>query len=214
MLSTMHSLPEVDSSAAEKKPEVILHYNSIKSGIDILDKKVWTYTSKRMTGRWPVALFHNMINVSAVNAYIVGIPMAETARWKYQDFWQEKKEKVFVGLGKDLVEYQVLHQRKTGTQFSPKVTEKELQWKTRHQKQAEDRKCRKKQRYKMSTSMHCLQQEHLSRTFASYLHSMHPLIGENYCNSLGLSICSFLNALSQLALVCGIAAKLCVFVSV
>ena len=33
------------------------------------------------------------------------------------------------------MEYQVLRQRKKGTQFSPKVTEKGLQWKTRHQKQ-------------------------------------------------------------------------------
>ena len=35
MLSTMHLLPEIASNYAEKKPEVILYYNSTKSGVDI-----------------------------------------------------------------------------------------------------------------------------------------------------------------------------------
>ena len=71
MLSTMHALPDISSTSCEKKPEVILYYNSTKSGVDILDRMVRTYTSKRMTRRWPVALFYNMLDVSAVNAYVV-----------------------------------------------------------------------------------------------------------------------------------------------
>ena len=51
MLSTMHSLSEIASNSAEKKPEVILYYNSTKSGVDILDNMVQTYTCKRMTRR-------------------------------------------------------------------------------------------------------------------------------------------------------------------
>ena len=35
----------------------------------ILDGMVWTYNCKRMTRRRPVALFHDMIDVSEVNAY-------------------------------------------------------------------------------------------------------------------------------------------------
>ena len=41
-LSTMHSLPEIVSNSAEKKPEVIMYYNSTKSGVDILDRMVRT----------------------------------------------------------------------------------------------------------------------------------------------------------------------------
>ena len=67
----MHSLPEIASNSAEKKPEVILYYNSTKSEVDILDRMVPTYTCKRITRRWPTALFYNMIDVRAVNAYIV-----------------------------------------------------------------------------------------------------------------------------------------------
>ena len=50
-LSTMHSLPEIASNSSEKKPEVILYYNSTKSGVDILDRMVRTYICKRMTRR-------------------------------------------------------------------------------------------------------------------------------------------------------------------
>ena len=71
MFSTMHSFPEIASNSGEKKPEVILYYNSTKSGVDILDRMVRTYICKKITGRWSVALFYNMIDVSAVNAYIV-----------------------------------------------------------------------------------------------------------------------------------------------
>ena len=66
MLSTMHALPDISSTSCEKKPEVILYYNSTKSGVDILDRMVRTYTSKRMTRRWPVVLFYNMLDVSGM----------------------------------------------------------------------------------------------------------------------------------------------------
>ena len=70
-LSTMHSLPEIASNSAEKKPEVILYYNSTKSGVDILDRMVGTHTCKRMTRRWLVALIYTMTDFSAANAYVV-----------------------------------------------------------------------------------------------------------------------------------------------
>ena len=71
MLSTMHTLSEIASNSDEKKPEEILYYNSTKSGVDILDRLVRTYACKRMTRRWSIALFYNMIDVGAVNAYMI-----------------------------------------------------------------------------------------------------------------------------------------------
>ena len=68
----MHLPSKIASNSAEKKSEVILYYNSTKSGVDTLDRIVRRYTSKRMTRRWPVALFYNMIDVSAVNAFVTG----------------------------------------------------------------------------------------------------------------------------------------------
>ena len=74
MLSTMHSQPVI-AATSDKKSEIILYYNSTKGGIDILDRMVRTYTCKKMTKRWPVTLFYNMIDVSAVNAFIVWLEL-------------------------------------------------------------------------------------------------------------------------------------------
>ena len=75
MLSTMHSQPEVGEGSANKKPMVVLFYNFTKSGVDIVDRMVRTYSCKRMTRRWPVTLFYNMIEVSAINAFIVWLAL-------------------------------------------------------------------------------------------------------------------------------------------
>ena len=99
MLSTMHSLPEIASNSAEKKPEVILYYNSTKCGVDILDRMVRTYTCKRMTRRWPVALFYNMIDVSAVNAYVI---WQQSNGKNNRIFIKKRRRKFLIRLGKEL----------------------------------------------------------------------------------------------------------------
>ena len=38
-----------------------------------MDQMVRCYSTKRMTRRWPVAVFYNMIDVSALNAFILWI---------------------------------------------------------------------------------------------------------------------------------------------
>ena len=64
----MRFFPEVVSNYAKNKTEAILYYNKTKSFVDTLDKMIRTCASKRITRRWPVALFDNMIDVSGVNA--------------------------------------------------------------------------------------------------------------------------------------------------
>ena len=92
MLSTMHALLDISSTPCEKKPEVILYYSSTKGGVDILDRMVRTYTSKRMTRRWPVALFYNMLDVSAVNAYVVWQQLQD----ENSSFFSKKKRRKFL----------------------------------------------------------------------------------------------------------------------
>ena len=74
MLSTMHSQPVI-AATSDKKSKIILYYNSTKGGIDTLDRMVRTYICKKITRRWPVALFYNMIDVSAVNDFIVWLEL-------------------------------------------------------------------------------------------------------------------------------------------
>ena len=68
----------------KKKPEIIAYYNGTKkSGVDVLDKLVRTYTCKRASFRWTVAFFLNMLDIAAYNALVLWI----TAN----PYWQQGK---------------------------------------------------------------------------------------------------------------------------
>ena len=68
VLSTMHHDDQVDCDT--QKPDIILYYNSAKSGVDNLDHLATMYTNRRKVNRWPVALFENIVDVGAVAAFI------------------------------------------------------------------------------------------------------------------------------------------------
>ena len=146
MLSTMHSLPEMASNSAEKKPEVISYYNSTKSGVDILDRKVRTYTCKRMTRRWSVALFYNMIDVSAVNAYVVWQQLhGENNRI----FSKKRRRKFLIRFGKELAGMSMPKRRAIQPQSNRKRTAATENQATKAKKarcylckRNKDRKCR------------------------------------------------------------------------
>ena len=72
MLSTMHSQLEIKSTS-DQKPSIIMFHNKIKDGVGTLDRMVRSYSMKRMTRRWLLVLFYNMIDVSAINGYMQGI---------------------------------------------------------------------------------------------------------------------------------------------
>nr|CAH7763851.1 unnamed protein product [Callosobruchus chinensis] len=69
LLSTMHHNASVDGST--KKPEIILYYNGTKGGVDALDEKCARYSTSRRTRRWPMVLFHAILDIAGVNARIL-----------------------------------------------------------------------------------------------------------------------------------------------
>uniref|UniRef100_A0A915ENP4 PiggyBac transposable element-derived protein domain-containing protein n=1 Tax=Ditylenchus dipsaci TaxID=166011 RepID=A0A915ENP4_9BILA len=70
LLSTMHHNAKV-SSSEQKKPEIVTDYNATKGGVDTLDQMVRTYSTKRKTCRWPMVIFYNMLDIAAVNAFVI-----------------------------------------------------------------------------------------------------------------------------------------------
>ena len=70
LMSTLHKDAAV-SSGSDKKPIIILDYNKNKGGVDNLDKLSATYTCQRMTRRWPMVVFYNILDVSAYNAFVL-----------------------------------------------------------------------------------------------------------------------------------------------
>ena len=71
MLSTMHSQPEIKITSDQNPSIINLFYNKTKGSVDTLDKMVRSFSTKCMTRKWPLDLFY-MIDVSAINAFIVG----------------------------------------------------------------------------------------------------------------------------------------------
>lgn len=67
LLSTAHATEQIDKETG--KPLVILDYNENKGGVDTFDKMLRCYTCVRKCNRWPMLLFHNMIDVAALAAF-------------------------------------------------------------------------------------------------------------------------------------------------
>ena len=83
LLSTYHKKKHIDQGDNKKKPEIIKYYNKTKCGVDVMDEMVGTYRCKRKVNRWPVAVFCNMLDMSALNADISNIHV-------YMEYTQEK----------------------------------------------------------------------------------------------------------------------------
>ncbi|RXN03278.1 piggyBac transposable element-derived 4-like protein [Labeo rohita] len=80
-MSTMHK--DADLSAREdRKPQMALDYNETKGVVDNLDKVTATYSCRRMTARWLLVIFFNIINVSTYNAFVL---------WSKNKDWNRRK---------------------------------------------------------------------------------------------------------------------------
>ena len=70
LLSTRHAEADV-SDRVDKKLVIVLDYNRNKGGVDNLDKVIGTYSYRMMTARWPLVVFHNILNVSSYNIFVI-----------------------------------------------------------------------------------------------------------------------------------------------
>ena len=70
LASSMDNDVSIIEDDAQKRPKIIHFYNK-KTGVDLVDQMVQTYTCKRATPRWPFALFCNMLDIAALNAYTI-----------------------------------------------------------------------------------------------------------------------------------------------
>lgn len=84
LISTMHHQKANDPLT--NKPEMIADYNNTKGGVDELDKKCSIYSCSRRTRRWPLAVFYRIIDISAVNAYILNQSSRNYSKISRADF--------------------------------------------------------------------------------------------------------------------------------
>lgn len=70
ILSTQHRGTTCQPDG-KKKPFTILYYNSTKYGVDMLDQMARQLSTKSGCRRWPLAVFFNIIDLAAINAWIL-----------------------------------------------------------------------------------------------------------------------------------------------
>jgi hypothetical protein len=71
ILSTLHRGASRQSSTTKQKPDSVLYYNTNKCGVDLLDSMCRAMTTKAGCRRWPLAVFYNILDLAAVNAWII-----------------------------------------------------------------------------------------------------------------------------------------------
>ena len=68
LLSSLHHNSNIAESG---KPEIVEFYNKTKAVVDVLEQKVRHYTTYRKTYHWPLAVFYNILDISAYNAFVL-----------------------------------------------------------------------------------------------------------------------------------------------
>lgn len=72
LVSTMHHDATIDPDTGDKfKPNMITDYNMYKCGVDVVDEMCGTYSVSRVSKRWPLTIFFGLMNVGAINAYVI-----------------------------------------------------------------------------------------------------------------------------------------------
>lgn len=70
LLSSMHNAPTVNSTE-KKKPSIIEFYNKNKVAVDNVDQMLRMYSTHSTTRRWPVAVWDNILDIAALNAWVL-----------------------------------------------------------------------------------------------------------------------------------------------
>ena len=72
LLSTKYSDASIDESIGDKqKLSVVTFYNGTKGGLDTADKKCAATFCSRRTNRWPISLFHSLIEKVCLNFFVI-----------------------------------------------------------------------------------------------------------------------------------------------
>lgn len=119
VMSTLHhdkaiSKRNQGTYASKDLPEMIHYYNQTKCGVDTVDQMIRTYTSKRKTNRWPVAFFENMLDISALNAYVLWLEI--NPDWEIK---HTHKRRIYLEmLGQQLVRPMICERRRGSRSLS------------------------------------------------------------------------------------------------
>ena len=89
---------------SHKKPSMILEYSCTEGGVDNADKLVREYSCARCTSRWPLRLFINMLDIGALNAFIIW--MLKNRDWNQSK--PNRRYRFLLELGKEITNPNIL----------------------------------------------------------------------------------------------------------
>ncbi|UYV66240.1 hypothetical protein LAZ67_4000948 [Cordylochernes scorpioides] len=80
-----------------RKPDIIMDYNLTKGSVDTIDQMVSNFSTSCRSRRWPLALFYALLDITALNSYII---------FNYQIDKKDQKERstFIVDLGRSLID--------------------------------------------------------------------------------------------------------------
>jgi uncharacterized ubiquitin-like protein YukD len=70
ILSSKHKSVNIEKNK-KQTPETITYYNNTKFGVDVLDQMAKKYTVKASSRRWPMQVFYNILDLAAINSWIL-----------------------------------------------------------------------------------------------------------------------------------------------
>lgn len=105
LLSSMHHDGDLVQVGDIQKPEIIIHYNNTKSGVDNMDHLASVLTCRRKINRWPMTLFFNIIDVASIAAFVVWI--CNNPAW-HSEAPRRRRRLFMVDLGHELVRPHIL----------------------------------------------------------------------------------------------------------
>ncbi|UYV66363.1 hypothetical protein LAZ67_4001469, partial [Cordylochernes scorpioides] len=108
LISSMHHDDKCDETTG--KPDIIMDYNLTKGGVDTIDQMVSNFFTSRRSRRWPLALFYALLDITALNSYII---------FNYQIDKKDKKERstFIVDLGRSLIDEHLATHDESHTDF-------------------------------------------------------------------------------------------------
>lgn len=95
LLSTLHPTVEITDNP-KKLPDTIAFYNATKYGVDVIDQMARKYSVKSASRRWPVQVFYNILDLAAINAWVLykAVTGKSISRRQFiQDLVEELREK-------------------------------------------------------------------------------------------------------------------------
>ncbi|CAF1084542.1 unnamed protein product [Brachionus calyciflorus] len=71
LLSSFHEKVTTIPNDEKKMSKIIDSYNKKKVGVDLVNSMTKTYSVKCKTRRWPVVVFFNLVNMAAINSWVL-----------------------------------------------------------------------------------------------------------------------------------------------